>query len=42
MFERAALDSALAIVARSASRRRPQQRWPLLDAQLGAKVWVQA
>ena len=39
MFERAALDSALAIV-RAVQPPTAQQRWPLLDAQLGAKVWV--
>ena len=39
MFERAALDAAREIV-RSVVPATPQQRWPLLDAQLGAKVWV--
>ena len=39
MFERSELDSALAIV-RAVQPPTAQQRWPLLDAQLGARVWV--
>jgi len=39
MFDRAELDDAMRIV-RAALPPTPQQRWPLLDAQLGAEVWV--
>jgi threonine dehydratase len=39
MFDRARLDDAMRIV-RAALPPTPQQRWPLLDAQLGAEVWV--
>ena len=39
MFQRDELDAAMRIV-RAAMPATPQQRWPLLDAQLGAQVWV--
>ena len=39
MFDRAELDDAMRIV-RAALPPTPQQRWPLLDAQFGAEVWV--
>ncbi|HKX40992.1 MAG TPA: threonine dehydratase [Burkholderiaceae bacterium] len=39
MFERTELEDAMRIV-RAALPPTPQQRWPLLDAQLGAQVWV--
>jgi len=39
MFDRSEIDAALATV-RAVLPPTPQQRWPLLDAQLGAKVWV--
>jgi threonine dehydratase len=39
MFDRAELDDAMRTV-RAALPPTPQQRWPLLDAQLGAEVWV--
>jgi threonine dehydratase len=39
MFARDDLDDAMRIV-RAALPPTPQQRWPLLDAQLGAQVWV--
>lgn len=37
--DREALDAALELV-RAALPATPQQRWPLLDAQVGAQVWV--
>ena len=39
MFSRESLESAQAIV-RAAMPATPQQRWPLLDQQVGASVWV--
>ena len=39
MFPRESLQAALRVV-RNAMPPTPQQRWPLLDARLGAKVWV--
>lgn len=39
MFDRADIDAALAIV-RALLPPTTQQRWPLLDAQVGAQVWV--
>jgi threonine dehydratase len=39
MFDKSAIDSAFATV-RAVLPPTTQQRWPLLDAQVGAKVWV--
>jgi len=39
MFNREAIESAQAIV-RAAMPPTPQQRWPLLERELGAQVWV--
>jgi len=39
MFDRSEIDAALAIV-RAVLPPTTQQRWPLLDARLGAQVWV--
>lgn len=39
MFDRSEIDAALATV-RAVLPPTAQQRWPLLDAQLGAQVWV--
>ena len=39
MFSRESLESAQAVV-RAAMPATPQQRWPLLDQQVGASVWV--
>ena len=39
MYSRESLDDALRVV-HAAMPPTPQQRWPLLDARLGAAAWV--